>query len=133
MAKSVHERAKADLQDISMAQTQNEANAALDLLNETYGVKYETAAAKLMKDRDKSLTFYDFPVEHFKHIRTTNPAEGVFATVRNRTRKTRGCLSRKRALRMVFRLTMSARKKWRRISDRTVCQRSYKGLFSKTK
>ncbi len=89
MPKSVvHERAKADLQDISMAQTRDEANAALDFLNETCGVKYEKAAGKLVKDREELPTFYDFPVEHFKPIRTTNPIKSIFATVRNRTRKT---------------------------------------------
>jgi len=64
MAKSVHERAKADLQDISMAQTQDEANAALDLLNETCGMKYEKAAAKSMKGCNELLTFYNFTAEH---------------------------------------------------------------------
>jgi transposase-like protein len=62
------------------------------------------------------LTFYDFPAEHWKHIRTTNPIESVFATVRNRTRKTKGCLSRKTAFAMVFKLMMSAKKKWRKLS-----------------
>jgi putative transposase len=62
------------------------------------------------------LTFYDFPAEQWKHIRTTNPIESVFATVRNRTRKTKGCLSRKTALAMVFKLMMSAKKKWRKLS-----------------
>ena len=62
------------------------------------------------------LTFYDFPAEHWKHIRTTNPIESVFASVRNRTRKTKGCLSRKTALSMVFKLMMSAKKKWRKLS-----------------
>jgi putative transposase len=66
--------------------------------------------------RDVLLTFYDFPAEHWKHIRTTNPIESVFATVRNRTRKTKGCLTRKTALAMVFRLMMSAKMKWRKIS-----------------
>jgi transposase-like protein len=113
---SLHEKAKADLQDIWMAETKKEANAAFDLFVETYGVKYERAVAKLVKDRDVLLTFYDFPAEHWKHIRTTNPIESVFATVRNRTRKTKGCLNRKTALAMVFRLMMSAKKKWRKIS-----------------
>jgi len=83
---------------------------------ETYGVKYERAVKKLTKDRDVLLTFYDFPAEHWKHIRTTNPIESVFASVRNRTRKTKGCLSRKTALSMVFKLMMSAKKKWRKLS-----------------
>ena len=82
----------------------------------TYGVKYERAVKKLIKDRDVLLTFYNFPAEHWKHIRTTNPIESVFATVRNRTRKTKGCLSRKTALSMVFKLMMSAKKKWRKLS-----------------
>ena len=116
MPKSLREKAKAELQDIWMAETKKEANAAFDLFVETYGVKYERAVAKLIKDRDVLLTFYDFPAEHWKHIRTTNPIESVFATVRNRTRKTKGCLNRKTALAMVFRLMMSAKKKWRNIS-----------------
>ncbi|SEN52876.1 Transposase, Mutator family, partial [Roseovarius tolerans] len=74
------------------------------------------AVKKLTKDRNVLLTFYDFPAEHWKHIRTTNPIESVFATVRNRTRKTKGCLSRKTALSMVFKLMMSAKKKWRKLS-----------------
>lgn len=116
MPKSLHEKAKVDLQDIWMAETRKEANAAFDLFVETYGVKYEKAVAKLVKDRKELLAFYDFPAEHWKHIRTTNPIESVFATVRNRTRKTKGCLNRKTALAMVFRLMMSAKKKWRKIS-----------------
>ena len=116
MPKSLHERAKSDLQDIWMAETKKEANAAFDLFVETYGVKYEKAVAKLVKDRAELLAFYDFPAEHWKHIRTTNPIESVFATVRNRTRKTKGCLNRKTALAMVYRLMMSAKKKWRKIS-----------------
>jgi len=116
MPKALHEKAKSDLQDIWMAETKKEANTAFDLFVETYGVKYENAVAKLVKDRAELLAFYDFPAEHWKHIRTTNPIESVFATVRNRTRKTKGCLNRKTALAMVFRLMMSAKKKWRKIS-----------------
>ena len=116
MPKSLREKAKSDMQDIWMAETKKEANAAFDLFIETYGVKYEKAVAKLVKDRDELLAFYDFPAEHWKHIRTTNPIESVFATVRNRTRKTKGCLNRKTALSMVFRLVLSAKKKWRKIS-----------------
>jgi transposase-like protein len=99
----MREKARADLQDIWMAETKKEASAAFDLFVETCGVKYERAVAKLAKDRDVLPTFYDSPAEHWKHIRTTNPIESVFATARNRTRKTRGCLNRKTALAMVFR------------------------------
>lgn len=116
MPKSLHDRARSDLQDIWMAETRKEAEAAFDLFVETYGVKYENAVHKLVKDRDELMAFYAFPAEHWKHIRTTNPVESVFSTVRNRTRKTRGCLSRRTALVMVFRLMMSAKRKWRRIS-----------------
>ena len=83
MPKPMHEKAKAGLQDIWMAETKKEAIVAFDLFVETYGVKYERAVKKLTKDRDVLLTFYDFPAEHWKHIRTTNPIESVFATVRN--------------------------------------------------
>ena len=99
-----------------MAETNKEATATVDLFVETYGVKYEKAVGKLVKDRDELLAFYEYPAEHWKHIRTTNPIESVFATVRNRTRKTKGCLNRKTALAMVFRLMTSAKKKWRKIS-----------------
>ena len=99
-----------------MAETKKEATAAFDLFVETYGVKYGRAVKKLTKDHDVLLTFYDFPAEHRKHIRTTNPIESVFATVRNRTRKTKGCLNRKTAMSMVFKLVMSAKKKWRKLS-----------------
>lgn len=115
MPKPLHEKAKAGLQDIWMAETKEDAVTAFDLFVETYGVKYERAVKKLTKDRDVLLTFYDFPAEHWKHIRTTNPIESVFATVRNRTRKTKGCLNRKTAMSMVYKLMMSARKKWRKL------------------
>jgi hypothetical protein len=74
---------------VGLRETKKEANAAFDLFVGTYGVKYERAVKKLTKDRDVLLTFSDFPAEHWKHIRTTNPIESVFATVRNRTRKTK--------------------------------------------
>ena len=99
-----------------MAETRGEAETAFDAFVESYQLKYEKAADCLAKDREALLAFYDFPAEHWKHIRTTNPIESVFATVRNRTRKTKGCLNRKTALAMVFRLMMSAKKKWRKIS-----------------
>jgi putative transposase len=78
-------------------------------------VKYDKAVAKRTKDRDVLLAFYDFPAEHWKHIRTTNPIESTFATVRHRTGKTEGCLSRKTGLAMAFKLMMSAQTKWRKL------------------
>ena len=69
----------------------------------------------LAKDREALLTFYDFPAEHWKHVRTTNPIESTFATVRLRTDKTKGCLSRQTALAMVYKLAKSAERRWRRL------------------
>jgi putative transposase len=94
-----------------MAETKKEVRAAFDLFVETYGVKYERTIKKLTKDRDVLLTLCDFPAEHWKHIRTTNPIESDFATVRNRTHKTKRCLNRKTALSMAFKLMMSAKRK----------------------
>lgn len=118
MPKSLQERAKADLNEIWNAETRKKADRALDRFVETYGAKYESAVSKLVRDRDELLAFYDFPAEHWQHLRTTNPIESVFSTVRNRTRKTRGCMSRKTALTMVFKLMMSAKKRWNRLSGR---------------
>ena len=115
MPRSVQAKAKAGLQDIWMAETKDEAIAAFDAFVETYGVKYERAVKKLTKDKHVLLTFYDFPAEHWKHIRTTNPIESTFATVRHRTGKTKGCLSRKTGLAMAFKLMMSAQTKWRKL------------------
>ena len=108
------------------------ANAAFDLFVETCGVKCGRAVNKLLKDRDVLLTFYDFPADHWKHIRTMNPIESVFAAVRNRTRRTKGCLNRKTALAMVFRLMTSARKKWRKISGPNRLPEVMGGLSSRT-
>ena len=115
MPKSLQAKAKGHLQDIWMAETKEDAEAAFDFFVEAYGVKYDRAVEKLTKDRDVLLTFYDFPAEHWKHIRTSNPIESTFATVRHRTKKTKGCLGRKTALAMTFRLMMSAKKKWRKL------------------
>ena len=78
-------------------------------------MKYDKAAECLNKDRDALLTFYDFPAEHWKHLRTTNPIESTFATVRHRTIRSKGCLSNRTALAMVFKLVEAAQKSWRRL------------------
>lgn len=113
MPKSLQAKAKGH--DIWQAETKEVSISAFDFFVETYGVKYEKAVGKLTKDRDILLSFYDFPAEHWKHIRTTNPIESIFATVRHRTKKTKGCLSRKTALAMTFKLMMSAKGKWRKL------------------
>ena len=98
-----------------MAETRSDADNAFDTFIETYAVKYEKAAACLAKDRETLLAFYDFPAEHWKHLRTTNPIESTFATVRHRTVRSKGCLSNKTALAMVFKLTQGAQNSWRRL------------------
>ncbi|SER42733.1 Transposase (or an inactivated derivative) [Tranquillimonas rosea] len=115
MPKSVQPKAKGHLHEIWQAETKADAEAAFDFFVETYAVKYDKAAAKLAKDRDVLLAFYDFPAEHWKHVRTSNPIESPFATVRHRTGKAKGCLSRKTGLAMTFRLMMSAQAKWRKL------------------
>jgi len=112
---SLHAKAKHALHDIWMAETRKDAEAALDAFIETYGRKYEKAAECVAKDRDALLAFYHFPAEHWKHLRTTNPIESAFATVRHRTTRSKGCLSNKTALAMIFKLAQVAEKSWRRL------------------
>jgi len=116
MPKSVQAKAKGHLHDIWQAETQKDAEVAFDFFVKTYGIKYDKAVGKLTKDRDELLAFYDFPAEHWKHIRTTNPIESTFATVRHRTGKTKGCLSRKTGLAMAFKLMISAQGKWQKLN-----------------
>jgi transposase-like protein len=115
LPKSQQAKAKRALQEIWMAETKNEALAAFDAFVETWGVKYEKAAECLIKDREALLAFYDFPAEHWKHLRTTNPIESSFATVRHRTVRSKGCLSNRTALAMIFKLAEAAEKNWRRL------------------
>src|SRR5215831_12726777 len=115
MPKSLHSKAKRALQEIWMAETKKDALSAFDAFVETYQVKYERAVDCLTKDRDALLAFYDFPAEHWKHLRTTNPIESTFATVRHRTIRSKGCLSNKTALAMVFKLVEGAQRNWRHI------------------
>lgn len=99
-----------------MAPKREEAEAAFDHFIATYGDKYPKAVECLTKDREELLVFYDFPAAHWHHLRTTNLIESTFATIRLRTAKTRGCLSRKTALAMVYKLALSAQGRWRRLS-----------------
>ncbi len=132
MPKSVQPKAKGHLQDIWMAGTKTEATAAFDFFIQAYGAKYDRAAGKLSKDKDVLLSFYDFPAEHWKHIRTSNPIESTFATVRHRTKKTKGCLSRKTALAMTFKLMMSAKRKWRKLDGANRMPEIIEGVAFKT-
>lgn len=115
LPKSSQQTAKAMLQEIWMAESKEKAQKAFDRFLETYKDKYPKAADCLSKDREALLAFYDFPAAHWQHIRTTNPVESTFATVRLRTAKTRGCVSRTTILTMVFKLGMSAQRRWRRL------------------
>lgn len=118
MPKSLQSKAKEDLHNIWMAETKKDANKAFDLFIKKYGVKYQQATDCLAKDCQTLLTFYDFPAEHWKHIRTTNPIESTFATVRHRTQRSKGCLSRETVLIMVFKLIKTAEKTWRRLDGK---------------
>jgi transposase-like protein len=109
-------KAKRALQEIWMAETKTDALAAFDAFVNTWGVKYDKAVECLIKDRDALLAFYDFPAEHWKHLRTTNVIESSFATVRHRTVRSKGCLSNKTALAMIFKLAEAAEKSWRRLN-----------------
>ena len=112
---SVQPAAKRDLRQIWTAPDRKSADAAMVVFAEKYQAKYDKAVACLMKDRDVLLTFYNFPAEHWDHLRTANPIESVFATVRHRTVRTRGALSQDTARLMVFKLIMAAAKTWRRL------------------
>ena len=120
MPKSIQPKAKSMLHEIWMAPGRKQANAAFDLFIQTYQAKYPQASECLAKDRDVLLTFYDYPAEHWAHIRTTNPIESTFATVRLRTNKTKGCGSRIACLTMVFKLVQSAQKRWRALNGSTL-------------
>ena len=123
LPKSLQPKAKRTLQDIWMAETRKAAEAALDAFIESYGVKYDKAVECLTKDREALLAFYDFPAEHWKHLRTTNPIESTFATVRHRTVRSRGCLSNRTALAMIFKLAQAAEKSWNRLAAATSCRK----------
>jgi len=113
--KSMQPTVKADLREIWQADTRAAAENAMDTFSAKYGAKYEKAVTCLTKDREALLAFYDFPGDHWDHLRTSNPIESVFATVRHRTVRTKGALSQKTARLMVFKLVQAAAKTWRRL------------------
>lgn len=113
--KAIQPKIKEALHDIWMAETRQAAYKAFDSCVRRFEAKYPKAMACLAKDKEQMLTFYDFPAEHWTHIRTTNPIESVFATVRLRTTRTKSCGSRKTTLAMAFKLMMTAQKRWRRL------------------
>ena len=115
LPKSVQPRAREAIQEIWMAETREDAYKAFDRFGELYGAKYPKAWECLQKDKEELLAFYDFPAEHWKHLRTTNPIESTFATIRLRHRKTKGSGTRKASLMMMFKLAEAAAKSWRRL------------------
>jgi len=128
MPKSVQPKAKSMLHDIWLAETRKEADKAFDLFLTTFQAKYPKAVECLVKDRDVLLTFYGFPAEHWVHLRTTNPIESTFATVRLRTVRTKGCGSRTACLTMVFKLARCAEKHWRKLNGSDLIAEVIRGI-----
>lgn len=115
LPKSLQSKAKSELQGIWMAETRVQAYAAFDRFVRTYQAKYPKAVDKLMKDREVLLAFYDFPAQHWPHIRSTNPIESTFATIRHRSHQTKNCVSRNSLLGLMYQLAREAEKSWLRI------------------
>lgn len=115
MPKSIQPATKGDLREIYAAPDRAAAEKAIAVFAEKHGAKYPKPVECLTKDRDRLLTFFDFPAEHWDHLRTSNPIESVFATTRHRTVRTRGALSPKTARLMVFKLVIAASRTWRRL------------------
>ena len=128
LPKSVQPAGKADLREIWAAPDRATAQAAIATFAEKYRTKYAKAVSCLIKDRDALLTFYDFPAEHWDHLRTSNPIESVFATVRHRTVRTKGALSQDTARLMVFKLIMAAAKTWRRLKGENQLPKVVQGV-----
>lgn len=128
LPKSVQSKAKADLKEIWMAEGRADAEKAFDRFLAKYHAKYDKAAACLAKDRQALLAFYDFPAEHWKHIRTGNPIESTFATVRHRTTRSKGCLSHDTAIIMVFKLIQAAQASWRRLDGQNQLPKLIEGI-----
>jgi putative transposase len=126
--RSVQAAIKADLREVHGAPTRAVAEAAIDVFAEKYGTKYARAVECLTRDREALLAFYDLPAEHWDHLRTSNPIESVFATVRHRTVRTRGALSPTTARLMVFKLTMAASRTWRRLNGESQLSKVIRGV-----
>jgi putative transposase len=128
LPKSVQPAAKSDLREIWTAPDRATAEAAIATFADKYRAKYDKAVTCLVKDRDALLTFYDFPAEHWDHLRTSNPIESVFATVRHRTVRTKGALSQDTARLMVFKLVTAAAKTWRRLKGENQLPKVVQGV-----
>ena len=131
LPKSLQANARQDLREIWLAPDRLTAEAAIATFEAKYAPKYERAVACLLKDREALLTFYDFPAEHWDHLRSSNPIESVFATVRHRTVRTKGALSQETARLMVFKLVMAAARTWRRLKGENQLPKVIEGVTFK--
>lgn len=129
LPKKLQSEAKSRIHEIYLARTRKDAEEAFDAFLEIYQAKYPKACNCLSKDREVLMTFYDFPAEHWAHLRTTNPIESTFATVRHRHRQTKGNGSRQATLAMVFKLMMSAQKHWRRLNGYALLDKVVAGVI----
>jgi transposase-like protein len=116
LPKGKQPKAKSMIHDVWQAETRAEANKAFDAFVEDYQQKHPKAVESLVKDREELLAFFDFPAEHWRHLRTTNPIESTFATIRLRHKRTKGCGSRTTSLTMMFKLAESASRRWRALA-----------------
>ena len=128
LPKSSQPKAKQALHDIWQAETKENAEKAFDLFIQTYEAKYPKSTLCLQKDRDDLLAFYDYPAQHWQSIRTSNPIESTFGTIRHRTKRTKGCLSRDGMLHMMFKLGQCAQKKWRKLRGFNYLGKVIKGV-----
>ena len=128
LPKKMQPSAKALIHEMYMAETKEDGLAAFEEFLDRYGTKYPKACECLRKDREVLFTFYDFPAEHWVHLRTTNPIESTFATVRHRSRQTKGCGSRTATLTMVFKLAREAEKRWRKINGHQLLDKVLRGV-----
>jgi len=128
LSKKVQASGKRMIHQMYMAPTKAAALEAYGEFLALYGAKYPKACECLKKDQDVLFTFYDFPAEHWRHIRTTNPIESTFATVRHRSRQTKGCGSRSATLSMVFKLAREAEKSWRRLNGYELIAKIIRGV-----
>lgn len=126
--KSLQPKVKSALHNIWQAETKVNAESAFDLFVETFDAKYPKSTICLQKDREELLAFYDFPARHWQSIRTSNPIESAFATIRHRTKRSKGCLSRSGMLHMMFKLGQCAQKNWRRLRGFDSLAKVVKGI-----
>jgi putative transposase len=131
LPKSLQANARQDLREIWLAPDRATAEAAIATFAAKYAPKYDRAVACLIKDREALLTFFDFPAEHWDHLRSSNPVESVFATVRHRTARTKGALSQETARLMVFKLVMAAARTWRRLKGENQLPKVIEGITFK--